>query len=162
LRDTASCNPVLFMGSDGADGLRPVSVSIDAEALENARNGFHRAFPRRSAKRVLHITQGLALTVLFAGAAWALANAAALTLTILHVTASTLFACAIVWRLIAASSLAPHHVASRLASALADLHRAVPTLPRSQCGARFDRGIVAPRLPRLPAPLTPPSGVASV
>jgi hypothetical protein len=24
--------------------LRPISVSIDAEALENARNGFHRAF----------------------------------------------------------------------------------------------------------------------
>jgi cellulose synthase/poly-beta-1,6-N-acetylglucosamine synthase-like glycosyltransferase len=102
------------MGSDGADGLRSVSVSIDAEALENARNGFHRAFPRRSAKRVLHITQGLALTVLFAGAAWALANAAALTLTILHLIASTLFACAIVWRLIAASSLAP--TMSRLAS----------------------------------------------
>ncbi len=101
------------MGSDGADGLRPVTVSVDAAALADASNGFHAAFPRRSAKRVFHITQAAALLALIYGVGWSLYHDPALTLAVLHLGALSLFACAILWRLIAAASLAP--TLSRLA-----------------------------------------------
>jgi cellulose synthase/poly-beta-1,6-N-acetylglucosamine synthase-like glycosyltransferase len=102
------------MGADGADGVRPVTVSIDIDALAAASNGFHAAFPRRSAKRVFHITQGFVLIASIAALGWALYTAPAITLAALHLGALALFACAIAWRLFAASSLAP--TLSRLAA----------------------------------------------
>lgn len=102
------------MGSDGADGLRPITVSLDAEALAAASNGFHAAFPRRSAKRVFHVTQALWLSALIAGLGWALYAHFALTIGALQVVAFILFALAITLRLIAAASLTP--MLSRLAA----------------------------------------------
>lgn len=93
--------------SDGAEGLRAAAVSLDPEQLEAARLGFHHAFPRRSAKRVLHVTQGLALLALLAGAAWALAAHTTLSLHWLHWIAAGLFATTIFWRFIAAADLSP-------------------------------------------------------
>lgn len=95
------------MGSDGADGLRPVTASLDAAALADACNGFHAAFPRRSAKRVFHVTQAIWLLTLLGALGWALYAHTAATLAGLHVIALALFACTIAWRLIAASSLEP-------------------------------------------------------
>jgi glycosyltransferase XagB len=95
------------MVSDGADRLRPATVSLDAEALAAASHGFHAAFPRRSAKRVFHITQSVWMLALIAGLVWAILNRPAPTLAILHFSAVALFACAIAWRLLAASSLTP-------------------------------------------------------
>jgi len=76
-------------------------------------NGFHRAFPRRSAKRALHCTQAVALVLLGAAFVEAWRLDAALTLAVLKIAALSLFACAILWRLAGASSLTP--VLSRLA-----------------------------------------------
>lgn len=103
------------MHGDGADGLRPAAMSLDAAALEQATLGFHRAFPHRSAKRVLHVTQGLALLAIVAGLGWALYRHTAPTLNALHLIALSVFAVAIVWRLIAAACLTP--TLSRLAAA---------------------------------------------
>lgn len=103
------------MGSgDGADQLRAAAASLDDAELESARFGFHRAFPRRSAKRVLHVTQALWLLALGAGLVWALREHTALTLHALHLLIWFLFAAAILWRLIAAANLAP--ALSRLAA----------------------------------------------
>jgi len=102
------------MGSDGADGLRPVTTTIDAAALYAAGEGFHAAFPRRSAKRVFHVSQAIWLCALFAALAWALYAKRDETLAALHWAALILFAAAISWRLLAASSLAP--TLSRLAA----------------------------------------------
>lgn len=101
------------MGMDGADGLRPASVSLDADTLASACNGFHAAFPRRSAKRVFHITQAIWLSALIAGLIWALIEAPSVSWAALKLFAFAVFACAIAWRLAAASSLAP--ALSRLA-----------------------------------------------
>lgn len=102
------------MHGDGADGLRPAAVSLDAAALEVATLGFHRAFPRRSAKRVLHVTQGLALLAIGGGIVWATLTSTAPTLTVLHFAGLGVFAIAIAWRLIAAACLTP--TLSRLAA----------------------------------------------
>lgn len=102
------------MGSDGADGLRPVTVSLDADALAAASNGFHAAFPRRSAKRVFHVTQALWLLASLGGLGWALFAYPGPTFGALHLTALVLFTCAISWRLLAAASLEP--TLSRLAT----------------------------------------------
>ncbi|MEZ5995423.1 MAG: glycosyltransferase [Hyphomonadaceae bacterium] len=105
------------MGEDGAlklDSLRAAAATLDAAALDQARLGFHRAFPRRSARRVFHVTQLLSLSLIAAGAVWALRTHFHVTLGVLHWCALGLFASAVLWRLIAASSLTP--LISRLAA----------------------------------------------
>lgn len=95
------------------DHLRAAAASVSAGELDAARFGFHRAFPRRSAKRRLHFTQMVALLALGAGLFWALRTAPDMTFGALHAGALALFAITILWRLIAAASLAP--IKSRLA-----------------------------------------------
>lgn len=106
------------MGLDGQgpsfDELRPASTSVDPEALARAANGFHEAFPRRSAKRVLHVSQLIIFALIGYGLWRAHAFDAALTIRILYGAAFGLFAAAIIWRLIAAAQLRP--VLSRLAA----------------------------------------------
>jgi len=102
------------MGMDGADRLRPVTVSIDAAALAAAGEGFHAAFPRRSARRVFHITQAVWLGALIGALGWALYAHTQAAMSALHWAGLVLFAAAIAWRLIAASSLEP--TLSRLAA----------------------------------------------
>ena len=95
------------MGADGADGERAVTASLDADALTAACNGFHAAFPRRSAKRVFTVTQAIWLSALLGAIGWAIYAHTTLALSGLHAIALALFACAIAWRLLAATSLAP-------------------------------------------------------
>ena len=106
------------MGLDGdephVDAVSSGAVSIDAEALDRAANGFHKAFPARSAKRVLHFTQIAFLACLSYGLWRAHTFDAALTVRVLYGAAFGLFAAAIIWRLIAAARLTP--VLSRLAA----------------------------------------------
>lgn len=75
------------MGVEGegpnCDQSRPASMLIDAEAVARAANGFHQAFPRRSAKRVLHVTQLITLGLIGYGLWQAHAFDAALTVRIL-------------------------------------------------------------------------------
>lgn len=96
------------MGMDGAaklDGLGEAAATADAVAVHNARFGFHRTHPHRSAKRTLYVTQGLAILALIAAVAWAAAAAPRLTFDVAHYSALAFFACAILWRLLAASNL---------------------------------------------------------
>ncbi len=105
---------MLRMGMDGTDagpdGLN-AGTRLDTMALDEARLGFHGAFPQRSAKRTFYITQILFFSLLCAGlyAAWRAAPAE--TFTAMHALALTLFTSAILWRLFAAASLTP--IASR-------------------------------------------------
>jgi glycosyltransferase XagB len=92
---------------DGAEELQPAAVSLDDIQLEAACLDFHRAFPRRSAKRVFHITQLCALTTLIAGLVWALARHPAIVLHALHWLLGLTFAAAIAWRFVAAARLSP-------------------------------------------------------
>ena len=96
------------------DQLRAAAITVSAEQLDAARFGFHRAFPRRSAKRRLHFTQMVALLTLGAGLVWALRAAPAATFGALHAGALALFTIAILWRLVAAASLTS--IKSRLAA----------------------------------------------
>lgn len=106
------------MGMDGqgraSSQLHVAAVEIDAATLERARLGFHRAFPARSAKRVLHWTQMLTLAALGYGLYVAFSTDTALTLRIVYTLAFALFAAAILWRLVAAGRLTP--LLSRLAA----------------------------------------------
>jgi len=102
------------MEGQGADELRPITSTLSADELHGARLGFHRASPRRSAKRVFHISQGFWLLALLALLYWASARAPDVTFSALHVIAGVIFAIAIFWRLIAASILTP--TLSRLAA----------------------------------------------
>jgi cellulose synthase/poly-beta-1,6-N-acetylglucosamine synthase-like glycosyltransferase len=106
------------MGMDGqssaSEQSRPAAVEIDPASLEAARLGFHRAFPRRSAKRTLHVTQILILAALAYGLYRAFEADAALTLRVGYTIAFIVFAAAIGWRLIAAAQLTP--LLSRLAA----------------------------------------------
>jgi cellulose synthase/poly-beta-1,6-N-acetylglucosamine synthase-like glycosyltransferase len=97
------------MGMDGGVRLDSLeaAATIDAAALDNARFGFHRVHPHRSAKRRLYVTQALVILALIAALTWAVASAPALTFNIAHYVAVGFFACAIAWRLAAASNLAP-------------------------------------------------------
>ena len=99
------------MGMDGAeprlDGLRAAAITLDAAQLDHARYDFHRAFPRRSAKRVLHITQAIAFALIGYGLYRAFSAAPDLSWRIAHAAAFVLFAIAIAWRLAAAASLTP-------------------------------------------------------
>jgi len=104
------------MGLDGGvrrDELRAAAVSIGADDLDAARYGFHRAHPARSAKRTFHITQLIAFGLIAAALGYSLYAAAALTWEIIRACAITLFAAAIVLRLVAAAHLSP--ALSRLA-----------------------------------------------
>ncbi len=94
---------------DGADGHQHASAAatIDAAALEAARFGFHRAFPRRSARRVFHIPQFLAIAGVVALLVWALAHVPAAALNGFHNAALVLFSVMILWRLVAAAGLTP-------------------------------------------------------
>jgi cellulose synthase/poly-beta-1,6-N-acetylglucosamine synthase-like glycosyltransferase len=107
------------MGLDGAEapaqGERETAVvEIDREALDDARLGFHRAHPARSAKRVFHITQALCFGLLIAGIAAAFRYQPEFTLTAIHLGALALFAAAILLRLFAAAHITP--LLSRLAT----------------------------------------------
>ncbi len=96
------------MGMDGAarlDGLREAAAAVDAVTLDAACFGFDRAQPHRSARRVLYITQALAIAAIIGGFVWAAIAAPAITFTALHLGALALFAAAILWRLVAASNL---------------------------------------------------------
>ena len=100
------------MGSDGAgtrDGLDSAATVLNAAA----RFGFHRAYPRRSAKRVFYLSQVFVIALLGGALAWVFAHAPGPSFAALHVMALILFAAAIAFRLAAASSLTP--VLSRLA-----------------------------------------------
>ncbi|GAM98320.1 glycosyl transferase, group 2 family protein [alpha proteobacterium U9-1i] len=105
------------MGLDGQaprfDDLRPASVNVEPDVLARAALGFHRAYPARSAKRVLHVTQILVLGVIGYGLWSAFAADATATLRVLYALAFGLFAAAILWRLFAAAQLTP--LLSRLA-----------------------------------------------
>jgi glycosyltransferase XagB len=83
------------------------AVTLDAAELDAARLGFHRAFPRRSAKRTIYITQVCAALVLIAALVLALRAWPASTTQILHASVWCVFATLILWRLFAAASLSP-------------------------------------------------------
>lgn len=103
------------MGIDGRgpNQMGPAAVEVEAATLTEARLGFHRASPARSAKRVVHWTQVLSLAALGYGVYLAVLSDAALTFRIFHAATFALFAAAILWRLIAAAQLTP--LLSRLA-----------------------------------------------
>jgi hypothetical protein len=104
------------MGTEGAvrlDGLREAATTVNAAALEEARFGFARAYPQRSARRVLFFTQFLAFAALIAALVLAARSAPNLTFAAVHITALVIFAAAIFVRLLAAASLSP--LLSRLA-----------------------------------------------
>lgn len=101
------------MGMDGGEP-RPVAASVDAERLDTARFGLYRASPRRSARRVFHVTQLLSFAVLGVGLYWLFRIQPRASLNALHLAALALFALAILWRLIAAASLKP--LLSRIAA----------------------------------------------
>lgn len=92
---------------------RREAATVDAATLDGACFAFDRAYPQRSARRVLFFTQGIVIAAVIGGLVWACAEAPSVTSTALHYAALALFACAILWRLLAASSLTP--LLSRLA-----------------------------------------------
>lgn len=92
-------------GEAQLDGLRAAATNVDADTLDRARLGFHRAFPQRSAKRVLFVTQALAAAAWIAMFVWALRVAPELTLGAVHIGVLALFALATLWRLCAAAKL---------------------------------------------------------
>jgi cellulose synthase/poly-beta-1,6-N-acetylglucosamine synthase-like glycosyltransferase len=94
-------------GSHKNDHLRLAALEPTAETLEQAREGFHRAAPRRSARRVLHWSQIFAGLALAAGLVWLAREFPSETARTAYWLAFTLFATAILWRLFAAASLAP-------------------------------------------------------
>src|SRR5512147_1920612 len=93
------------MGLDGAQSRR-ADATADIAQLDAARLGLHRTAPHRSAKHVVHFAQILAFAGLGFGLYWAWRAAPQLSLDALHVVALALFALAVSWRLVAASSLA--------------------------------------------------------
>lgn len=98
------------MGSDGGEARERqpgAATAIDADALNNARFGFHRAFPSRSAKRRVFVTQALWMGVALAAIAWAAARYPAPALTVAHGAGIAIFAAAIALRLAAAANLRP-------------------------------------------------------
>lgn len=122
------------MGMDGAahDGLTPAAVTIDAAALDEARLGFYRRFPQRSARRTFTWLQLLAFAVLGAGLVMALRAAPLSTLTSFTTAAWIIFAAAIALRLLAAAHL--KRVLSRLAAPARwpTYTNTLPALSRSQ------------------------------
>ena len=105
------------MGMDGAVRLperEASAATVSADVLDAARFGFSRAQPRRSARRVFHFSQLLAIASLFYAAIWAARAAPAMTFSAVHIAAIAIFSAAIFIRLVAAAPLAP--LLSRLAS----------------------------------------------
>jgi len=100
------------MGMDGADS-KP-AYTLNVAELDAARFAFHRAYPHRSSKRRLYVTQLIAIAAVIAAFIWAAQTAPALTWNVVHYGALGLFGIAITWRLIAASNL--KRVLWRLAS----------------------------------------------
>jgi cellulose synthase/poly-beta-1,6-N-acetylglucosamine synthase-like glycosyltransferase len=94
---------------DGADvkydGLKEAAASPSAADLDEARFGFDRAHPHRSARRTFFFTQLLIFALLIGGTAFAAIRAPGLTFSTLYVVTFTLFASAIAVRLVAAASL---------------------------------------------------------
>lgn len=86
---------------------RAAAVKVDAATLDAACNGFHRAHARRSAKRVLHVTQAVVLMAAGAGLWFAFRTEPRATINAIQLFAWALFALTIAWRLVAASSLQP-------------------------------------------------------
>ncbi|MEJ0059867.1 MAG: glycosyltransferase [Terricaulis sp.] len=96
------------MGADGGDAnLRNIAGAPDARTLEDACEGFHRRFPKLSAKKVLSWPQLAVLVVLGAALGWAIIQHPMLTWRIAGLAAFVLFAASILWRLFAAASLEP-------------------------------------------------------
>ncbi len=97
------------MGSDGAGDpshqRARAAFVMDGAALQQACAGFHKAFPRRSARRTFHFTQLTAFAALATLIAWSFQVAPELSLSTLHACAYVAFAIMIFWRLIAAASL---------------------------------------------------------
>jgi cellulose synthase/poly-beta-1,6-N-acetylglucosamine synthase-like glycosyltransferase len=83
------------------------AVTVDDAALEQARLGFHKAFPHRSAKRSLYYTQLLAGALFAAALAFALREWPDATMRSFHALAWFVFAALIAWRFMAAASLTP-------------------------------------------------------
>lgn len=78
---------------------------LDPVALEHARLGFDRAYPRRSARRTLQEAQILGAAALVAAALLAAVVAPAPTFGVFHAAASAFFAATILWRLAAAAAI---------------------------------------------------------
>jgi hypothetical protein len=91
----------------GLDELRAAAVHADSADVAAARLGFHRAFPHRSARRVLYVTQAIAFALCAAMFVLALWWAPSATLNVVHVSAWLFFASAILVRLFAAAQLTP-------------------------------------------------------
>jgi glycosyltransferase XagB len=92
------------MGMDGAN-LQRAAYSLNASELDDARLGFHRAHPHRSAKRAFYYTQLFAFLALIAAFVWAAQTAPVLTWNVVHYGALAVFGIAIAWRLLAAANL---------------------------------------------------------
>ncbi|MEZ5958791.1 MAG: glycosyltransferase [Hyphomonadaceae bacterium] len=89
------------------DGLKEAVATPGAAALDEARYGFARTQPHRSAKRGLYFTQLVAIAALIGALVFAARLAPVLTFEALHIAGFVIFAAAILFRLIAASSLTP-------------------------------------------------------
>lgn len=90
------------------------AIGVDADALESASLGFHRAFPHRSAKRRFYATQIVAALILGAALFAAFRQFPTQTTTALQLAAVSLFAIAIFVRLLAAAQVNP--LTTRLAN----------------------------------------------
>ena len=77
------------------DDMRAAAVSLDAGALDDARLGFHRRHPRRSARRVLYGSQLIAGALVITGVIAAARVAPQATFGAAHVTLLGLFVIAI-------------------------------------------------------------------
>jgi hypothetical protein len=99
------------MGSDGGaaarSNVRDATIPITADELESARFGFERAFPKRSARRVVFVTQGAILLVLAALLVYAVWIAPGPSLTAVHIGAWVAFSLVIGWRALASAPLKP-------------------------------------------------------
>lgn len=97
------------MGMDGeaTDAGRSAAPAVDAAALAAASQGFHAAFPHRSAKRTVYVTQAICFLALLAALWWMLSLYPRPTLDLLKVAALALFATLIFVRLLAAAQITP-------------------------------------------------------
>src|SRR5262245_34541180 len=98
------------MGLDGGyenAELRVAAATIEAAVLDQARFGFDRAHPKRSARRVLTLAQILVALLLISALAVAIRVAPAASFTALHALLYVLFLATILWRLLAAAHLRP-------------------------------------------------------
>lgn len=100
-------------GEQRLDELRAAAVSLDAAALDEARFGFHRKHPQRSARRVIYISQLGVGALVIAAFVFAARTAPDTTFGTVHIALLGVFEVAILWRLIAAANLKP--MLSRLA-----------------------------------------------